>query len=236
MRTSEGPDSLELNKGDEEMEVTETLGTKGVEPAGDTTLPAKKSLTGQKRVGPVGIGLLIAYVIILSLIAVYGLISFLPGSTSTVAAVAASSPISFFIWTFQASQEVRLFITVALAGLLGSLVHVLRSLYWYIGNRALTSSWVPKYVLIPIVGAVLSLAFYLVIRGGFFSGGPNVDQTNPYGFMALGVLIGMFSEQAVLKLKDVAETLLSKPPKGADSTPQEGPEETPKPEGGKNTK
>jgi hypothetical protein len=31
----------------------------------------------------------------------------------------------------------------------------------------------------------------------------------------------MFSEQAVLKLKEVAETLLAKPQPGGDSTPQE---------------
>ena len=34
-------------------------------------------------------------------------------------------------------------------------------------------------------------------------------------------LIGLFSEQAVLKLKEVAETLLSKPSPGADAKPQE---------------
>jgi hypothetical protein len=32
----------------------------------------------------------------------------------------------------------------------------------------------------------------------------------------------MFSEQAVLKLKEVAETLLAKPQPGADAKPQEG--------------
>jgi hypothetical protein len=31
----------------------------------------------------------------------------------------------------------------------------------------------------------------------------------------------MFSQQAVLKLKQVAETLLAKPPEGKDATPEE---------------
>lgn len=203
------------------MASTETLDVKAGEPAGDIALPAKKTLVGQKRVGPVGIALLIAYAIILSGVAIYGLISFLPEATSTGTNAAGSSAVTFFIWQFSANEEVRLFITVALAGLLGSLVHVLRSLYWYIGNRDLTRSWIPKYILLPIVGSVLSLAFYLVIRGGFFSGAPNMNQTNPYGFMALGVLIGMFSEQAVLKLKAVAETLLSRPDQGSDASPQQ---------------
>lgn len=202
------------------MASTQTLDARAGQRADDIAIPEKKTLVGQKRVGPVGIVLLIVYVIVLSVVAVYGLIRFLPEPTSASQNAGMLPTVTFFVWTFPASQEVRLFITVALAGLLGSLVHVLRSLYWYIGNRVLTRSWVPKYILIPIVGSVLSVAFYLVIRGGFFSGGPNVDQTNPYGFMALGVLIGMFSEQAVLKLKDVAETLLSKPPKGEDASPQ----------------
>jgi hypothetical protein len=36
-----------------------------------------------------------------------------------------------------------------------------------------------------------------------------------------GALVGMFSEQAVLKLKEVAETLLAKPEPGEDAVPQE---------------
>jgi hypothetical protein len=119
-----------------------------------------------------------------------------------------------------------LFIIVALAGSLGSLVHALRSVYWYIGNRSLVRSWIPKYILMPFVGSTLGITFYLVIRGGFFSAGGNVNQTNPYGFTALGALIGMFSEQAVLKLKEVAETLLSKPHPGSDAKPEEKSSET----------
>jgi hypothetical protein len=36
----------------------------------------------------------------------------------------------------------------------------------------------------------------------------------------LSGMVGMFSEQAVLKLKEIAETLLSKPPVGKDSIPE----------------
>ena len=73
------------------------------------------------------------------------------------------------------------------------------------------------YVLLPFVGAALGLVFYLVIRGGFFSTQASVDETSPFGFAALAALVGMFSEQAVLKLKEVAETLLSKPAQGKDA-------------------
>jgi len=76
------------------------------------------------------------------------------------------------------------------------------------------------YVLLPFVGSTLGLVFYFVIRGGFFSPEATIEQTSPFGFAALSGLVGMFSEQAVLKLKEVAETLLAQPSSGEDSIPQ----------------
>jgi len=116
-------------------------------------------------------------------------------------------------------EEAELLLVVILSGALGGMVHALRSLYWYIGNRDLVHSWLAMYVLLPFVGAVLGLVFYLVVRGGFFSPQAGAEQTSPYGFAALAALVGVFSEQAVLKLKQVAETLLTKTQKGEDHAP-----------------
>jgi len=113
-----------------------------------------------------------------------------------------------------------------MAGALSALVHALRSLYWYVGNRELVFSWLVMYILLPFVGATLGLVFYFVIRGGFFSPTATIEQTSPFGFAALAGLVGMFSEQAVLKLKEVAETLLSKPQQGRETVLQEGEEES----------
>ena len=82
------------------------------------------------------------------------------------------------------------------------------------------------YLLLPFSSASLALVFYFVIRGGFFS--PQVTPTqntleavNPFGLAAIAAIIGLFSQQAVLKLKEVAETLLMKPESGRNATPQE---------------
>ena len=48
-----------------------------------------------------------------------------------------------------------------------------------------------------------------------------VQQTSRFGFAAIAVLVGLFSEQAVLKLKQVAESLLTEAPKGEEAKPQE---------------
>jgi hypothetical protein len=131
-----------------------------------------------------------------------------------------SSAVRFVVWNFRVAEETRLFLLVVCAGALGSLVHGLRSIYWYVGNRDLIWSWVPKYLIQPFGASVLAVVFYLVIRGGFFSAEAGSQHTSPFGFMALSAMVGMFSEQAVLKLKEIAETLLSKPPAGKDAEPQ----------------
>ncbi|UCG42964.1 MAG: hypothetical protein JSU73_14085 [candidate division WOR-3 bacterium] len=111
---------------------------------------------------------------------------------------------------------------VALAGALGSMVHALRSFYTYVGHGKLAWRWLAMYVLLPFVGATLALVFYLVIRGGFFAPGTPAEAASPYGFAALAALVGLFSEQAILKLKDVAARLFKEPERGSDHF--EGPE------------
>ena len=152
-----------------------------------------------------------------------------PTSTAAVAATTRSSPtpkasatpgrVSAFGREFEVWDEVRLLWIVLLAGALGSLIHAMRSVYWYVGNRNLVRSWLAKYFVMPFTGSALAVMFYFVIRGGFFSPQSDFSQTSPFGFAALSAMVGLFSEQAVLKLKQVAETILSKPERGADPTP-----------------
>jgi hypothetical protein len=123
--------------------------------------------------------------------------------------------IEFLLW-----DEQRLLMLVLLGGALGGLVHVLRSFGWYVGNRELVMSWLPRYVLLITTGSGLAFVFYVVVRGGFFSPGTSFENTSPFGFIAFATLVGLFSEQAILKLKEISETLLSKPAKGSDAAPQ----------------
>jgi hypothetical protein len=124
------------------------------------------------------------------------------------------------LWFEIGGPEQGLLLLVLLSGALGACVHAIRSYAWYVGSRTLTSSWLLMYLTMPLVGALLAYVFYVVARGGFFAGDANVRSTSPFGFAATAALVGMFSEQAVLKLKDVADTLFSKPAPGRDSTPQ----------------
>ncbi len=173
---------------------------------------------GASAVGPIGIVLMMAYEISLGTSLLYSLLAFWPSPTPAGGSAATSSPATFLFWTFPISDEVRLLLIVALAGAIGSLVHVVRSLSWYVGNRKLVRSWLAKYILLPFVGTTLALVFYFVIRAGFFSPAGPVEQTNPFHLAALAALAGMFSDQVAEKLREVLETLLTTPKgrKGAD--------------------
>lgn len=148
-----------------------------------------------------------------------------PSPTPSPSPTASPQPepvaINFLGRQFKLWDEQRLLLLVLLAGALGSILHDLRSVYWYIGNRSLVKSWMAMYIVLPFAGATLALIFYLVVRGGFFSPQSSFKETSPFGFAAFAALIGMFSPQAVLKLREVAETLLTKPQPGANSKPQE---------------
>lgn len=108
-----------------------------------------------------------------------------------------------------------------LAGALGATLHGLRSFYWYVGNRQLVWSWIPMYFFLPIIGAATSTVFYLIIRGGLLPGATESD--NVYGLMAIGTLVGLFSQQALEKLKSVSEVIFTVPPTGKDAQPERPP-------------
>jgi hypothetical protein len=102
----------------------------------------------------------------------------------------------------------RLFFIVIISGSLGSYVHAATSFSTYVGNSSLHKSWTWWYLLRPIIGCVLSLVFYLVIRGGLLSvSGGAAGDLNPFGVAAIAGMVGMFSKQAADKLKETFDNL-----------------------------
>jgi hypothetical protein len=121
---------------------------------------------GEKLMGAGSIVLLAFYLVTISVLVLYGLIKLAPYPTLSgeakegVQATANGSPspspsasptramrdpeqISFFFGLIKPLiyAETRLLLIVMLAGALGSLMHGLRSLYWYTGNRQMVWSW-----------------------------------------------------------------------------------------------
>jgi hypothetical protein len=157
-----------------------------------------------------------------ALFLLYAAVAFWPPEV-TVSAAGATAPASYsaqlLAWSLTISRESGLFIIVAATGALGAMVHTLRSFYFYVGNRYLKWSWMLMYVLTPVVGSVLAVVFYVVLRGGLISGQANSTAVSPFGFAAVAGLVGLFSEQAVLKLQQVFSVLFAPVPPGKDHGP-----------------
>jgi hypothetical protein len=125
--------------------------------------------------------------------------------------------VDFFGFRHTVSTEVRLFVVVAIGGALGGIMHSTRSVAWYVGNQNLRWRWVPFYLVTIVLGAGLATIFYLLIRGGLFQGA-GVSDANPYGFVALGALVGLFTEQALVMLRKIATEVFAQAETGKDST------------------
>jgi hypothetical protein len=136
-------------------------------------------------------------------------------------ALGAHTRVAFLGTHISATQDIVLFVIVAASGALGGLIHTIRSLSWYLGNRYLRWSWVPFYLLLPVVGASGATVFYLVFRAGLFSPSTNTAEVNPFGFAAVASLVGLFSEQALEKLQDVFGSLLAPARAGSDTIHRE---------------
>lgn len=116
------------------------------------------------------------------------------------------------------TADVQLLLLVMVAGALGSFLHTATSFADFVGNDKLTRSWIWWYLMKPFIGMGLAVVFYLVIRGGFLSGGTEAGKVNIYGIAALAGLTGMFSKQATDKLGEVFTTLFqTKPGEGDDA-------------------
>jgi hypothetical protein len=125
------------------------------------------------------------------------------------------SAFPLFAWACSLDLGIRLILIVIVVGALGGLIHVVRSFYWYVGNRNLRNSWLVMYFLVPLNGGGLALLFYLITRG-ISSSQPSGIESSFGGYAALAALVGMFSQQAINKLKQIAESVFSPTEKGKD--------------------
>jgi hypothetical protein len=108
---------------------------------------------------------------------------------------------------FQLTRDGDLILLVVLAGALGAWIDVGRSYFDFVANRTFSTSWVPWYLVRPLLGSGLALTFYLGVRGGFLMPEAEGTDVNPYGVTAVAVLVGLFSKQATNKLSELFDTL-----------------------------
>jgi IPT/TIG domain len=123
-----------------------------------------------------------------------------------------------FIYTCPTPTGTNLFWMLIFAGALGGCIHALRSLFWYVGQRELRWSWLPMYYTLPFIGSAMAMLFGLLIFAGLFDN--SAERNESLFIIAVAGLVGMFSQQAALKLTDVANAIFSKPGQGKEAEPQ----------------
>ena len=123
------------------------------------------------------------------------------------------------------SSDVWLILLVIVLGALGAQIRCIRSLSWYVGNRKLKQSWIPTYLLSPLVGSMLALVFFLLVRGGLLAMNPDMKTPSQIGLAGASALVGMFSDEAALKFKAIAGAIFSNAEKGKDDAKDKDPDE-----------
>ena len=140
--------------------------------------------------------------------ATYGLWGAVPPEPPKDASTVATAVCNFLGCEWKVTPEVRQLLLVLFTGAFGATLVGLNSFVNFRGSKRLTASWTMFYVVRPAVGAGVAFAFYLVVRGGFLPGTETDSKpATQFGILAVSVLAGMFSDTAMLKLKEVFETL-----------------------------
>lgn len=181
----------------------------GGEP-GPSVPVAFDSGVGGSPVGPWGITLLAIVILALLALAVFFLVAIWPSGPHGKA-----TSIELAGRRLMLTREQRLFAVVAVTGALGGLIHSVRSLYGYVGNRILRRSWLLSYLSHPFIGGALAVVFYVILRGGLVTG--TAAQVNFFGFASISALVGLFASQAAEKLKTIFSMLLATVPHERDS-------------------
>ncbi len=107
--------------------------------------------------------------------------------------------------------ETLLILIMMVSGALGACVFSLWAVSDHLGRRHdfCYQRWKSWYYTRPLVGGVLAIFFYLLVRGGLLTIGAQVMALNLVVIAGLCGLVGMFSEQAVLKLSELADAIFT---------------------------
>jgi hypothetical protein len=103
-------------------------------------------------------------------------------------------------------------VTLFAAGVGSSITTILGYLMHASVKKDFDSSYTPWYFARPVMGMLLGLVFYFVIKGGLFvltveSSTAGVEEMNLWSLSATGALVGLFSKNAIEKLRELFNTL-----------------------------
>ena len=124
------------------------------------------------------------------------------------------------------SKDFDLLVLLMAFGAMGAAAHSLASIGVFLGYNKFASRWAVFYLTRPFIGAVLAMAFYFALAAKIMTGSASADGANTPTFdmsninvcCAIAMIVGLFSGEAMDKLKDLAAGLFkSNTYQGADA-------------------
>jgi len=96
-------------------------------------------------------------------------------------------------------------ILVAAAGFLGNMIYVVKSFTAFVGIGTFNKQWILWYVLKPFSAVGLAIVIYFVLNNSddVFTKGVNLN-----GIVGVAALTGLFTDMAMVKLKDIFEVIV----------------------------
>lgn len=107
------------------------------------------------------------------------------------------------------SADQGLFAMAAVMAAIGALLRSLLSLGMAVSAKREAELSVAWTLLRPFMAAALGIAGYLVLRT-FFQPDANLIRINPYGYLTVALLIGLFADRLLLWLGDNARLLVDR--------------------------
>lgn len=108
-----------------------------------------------------------------------------------------------------------LILFVMIMGALGSYIHAASSFVAFAGNRQFSSSWTWWYFLRAPIGSALAVIGYFLLAGGYISAA-GTDTGNLVKIGVISGLIGLYEEQACVKIGEIFDALFKPADKGRD--------------------
>jgi hypothetical protein len=153
-------------------------------------------------------------------------------STATALDQGKPAVISYLGWHGTATKPLVFIIVSLVGGAFGGTLHAIASLTAHVADKDFGKEWTMWYLANPFVGAALAVAFLFVLQAGL-GGQASPSAGGLYGIAAVATLVGLFSRQALDKLRDIFNVAFARAqPTGAggasatSATAEEAPAET----------
>jgi len=195
------------------LDRTQSLEKCGVA-ASDTLLLTKGLLHHQTSGDKFMAGILVLYTMTLFALSLLAIASVWP-KTSSQMVLNSTEPMNITIipyHTYSVGPEVGLLSVMMLAGMLGACVYSLYAASLHLGSyEDFDFSWTGWYLTRPWIGAGLAFGVYVLIRGGILTMS-SISNVSLLGLVGFSILTGLFTEQVMHKLNDLADTLFGPGP------------------------